>query len=189
MLDFFLSSVRKEPHLGLKRTFKSDCDAPNHTRRFLEPPGPFVTIPAFLIPSSPGNNYFLPLPVPFCAKRRVARERRPALYHGLAKPISIALLLLLWPPRAALCPVLPAATPLDKQAPNSRRHMQTVGTSMPHRTPATQMVSSIPCQSSDLELRGFVTDPTPVRHRSPKEFRAAPFCQHVRHFNGPQPRH
>ena len=70
MLDFFLSSVRKEPHLGLKRTFKSNCDAPNHTRRFLEPPGPFVTIPAFLIPSSPGNNYFLPLPVPFCAKRQ-----------------------------------------------------------------------------------------------------------------------
>src|SRR5207249_9511366 len=45
---------------------------------------------------------------------------------------------------------------------------------MPHRTPATQMVSSIPCQSSDLESRGFVTDPTPVRHRSPKECRAAP---------------
>jgi hypothetical protein len=58
MLDFFLARVRKEPHLGSSLTFESDCDAPVKPRGSTEPPGPFVTIPAFRIPSSPCNTYF-----------------------------------------------------------------------------------------------------------------------------------
>jgi hypothetical protein len=48
MLDFFLARVRKEPHyriyclpsldLALGRLLRPDCDAPNHARRFVEPP-------------------------------------------------------------------------------------------------------------------------------------------------------
>ena len=60
MLDFFLARVRKEPHLGSLLTFESDCDAPVKPRGSTEPPGPFVTIPAFFYSSSPGNNYFVP---------------------------------------------------------------------------------------------------------------------------------
>ncbi len=38
MLDFFLASVRKEPHLGLNQTFKSDRDAPDHSQESHYPP-------------------------------------------------------------------------------------------------------------------------------------------------------
>jgi hypothetical protein len=58
MLDFFLACVRKEPHLGLKPTLESDCDAPDRPRDSIEPPGPSVTIPVFFYSSSPCNNYF-----------------------------------------------------------------------------------------------------------------------------------
>jgi hypothetical protein len=37
---------------------ESDCDAPDRPPDSIEPPGPFVTIPAFFYSSSPCNNYF-----------------------------------------------------------------------------------------------------------------------------------
>ena len=65
MLDFFLACARKEPHLGSLLTFESDCDAPV-SPVVLQPPGPFVTIPAFFFSSSPSNNYFARFPQPHC---------------------------------------------------------------------------------------------------------------------------
>src|SRR6267378_3411544 len=88
MLDFFLASVRKEPHLGLKRTFKSDCDAPKSHPAIPGTSGPFATIPAFLIPSSPCNSYFCPslcLPV---QKRHVRYGWFDSGPQNLSQPAS-----------------------------------------------------------------------------------------------------
>src|SRR6266403_5765873 len=60
MLDFFLASVRKEPHLGSKRTFKSDGDAPNHTQRFVEPPGHSQLYQLFRFRQAPVTIIFAP---------------------------------------------------------------------------------------------------------------------------------
>jgi hypothetical protein len=65
MLDFFLACARKEPHYRIyflafaryypgKTPLRPDCDAPAGSAT----PEPFVSIPIFLYPSSPRNNYF-----------------------------------------------------------------------------------------------------------------------------------
>ncbi len=65
MLDFVLACARKEPHYRIyflafawyyagKTLLRPDCDAPAGSAT----PEPFVSIPIFLYPSSPRNNYF-----------------------------------------------------------------------------------------------------------------------------------
>jgi hypothetical protein len=68
MLDIFLACARKEPHYRIyflafawyyagKTLLRPDCDAPAGSAT----PEPFVSIPIFLYPSSPRNNYFCQL--------------------------------------------------------------------------------------------------------------------------------
>jgi len=68
MLDFVLACARKEPHYRIyflafawyyagKTLLRPDCDAPAGSAT----PEPFVSIPTFLNPSSPRNNYFYDL--------------------------------------------------------------------------------------------------------------------------------
>jgi len=61
MLDFFLASVRKEPHLGLNQTFKSDRDAPDHSQESHYPPDHLQLYQLSFIRQGPCNNYFLPI--------------------------------------------------------------------------------------------------------------------------------
>ena len=71
MLDFFLACARKEPHLGLNQTFKSDRDAPNHSRRFIEPPSHLQLYQFFFIRQAPVTIIFprYPQPCGRCAKQ------------------------------------------------------------------------------------------------------------------------
>ncbi len=70
MLDFFLASVRKEPHLGLNQTFKSDRDAPDHSQESHYPPDHLQLYQLSFIRQAPVTIIFCPFPQPCgrCAK-------------------------------------------------------------------------------------------------------------------------
>ena len=88
MLDFFLASVRKEPHsriyfspsldLALGRLLRPDCDAPHHAQRFVEPPGHLQLYQLFPIRQAPVTIILARYPQP-CGPVQKAAPRRVIL--------------------------------------------------------------------------------------------------------------